>query len=103
MSEKWCGGGDLNPYARRYQILSLARLPFRHLRIDNIVAYSQTTGPTRSRRERGVRSVGCVGGKRGTLPGGPSPTTGPTRSRRERGVRSVGCVGRSQSGRILRR
>ena len=51
----------MNPYARRYQILSLARLPFRHLRIDNIVAYSQTTGPTRSRRERGVRSVGCVG------------------------------------------
>ena len=32
--------------------------------------FGQTTGLTRSRRESGVRLVGCVGGKRGTLPGG---------------------------------
>ena len=28
----WCGRRDLNSYARRHQILSLARLPFRHVR-----------------------------------------------------------------------
>ena len=29
----WCGRRDLNSYARRHQILSLARLPFRHVRV----------------------------------------------------------------------
>ncbi len=28
----WCGRRDLNSYALRHQILSLARLPFRHAR-----------------------------------------------------------------------
>ena len=28
----WCGRRDLNSYASRHQILSLARLPFRHAR-----------------------------------------------------------------------
>ena len=31
--ETWCGRRDLNSYARRHQILSLARLPFRHVRV----------------------------------------------------------------------
>ena len=30
-----CGQRDLNSYARRHQILSLARLPFRHARTSN--------------------------------------------------------------------
>ena len=30
---KWCGRRDLNSYAVRHQILSLARLPFRHARL----------------------------------------------------------------------
>ena len=29
----WCGRRDLNSYALRHQILSLARLPFRHARL----------------------------------------------------------------------
>ena len=29
----WCGRRDLNSYAFRHQILSLARLPFRHARL----------------------------------------------------------------------
>ena len=37
MTMNWCGGGDLNPYARRRQILSLVRLPFRHLRYGTSV------------------------------------------------------------------
>ena len=31
---EWCGRRDLNSYAVRHQILSLARLPFRHARTD---------------------------------------------------------------------
>ncbi len=30
---KWCGRRDLNSYDRSHQILSLARLPFRHVRV----------------------------------------------------------------------
>ena len=33
---KWCGRRDLNSYAFRHQILSLARLPFRHARTGYI-------------------------------------------------------------------
>ncbi len=34
---KWCGRRDLNSYAMRHQILSLARLPFRHARMSKPV------------------------------------------------------------------
>ncbi len=33
----WCGRRDLNSYAMRHQILSLARLPFRHARMNKLV------------------------------------------------------------------
>ena len=33
---EWCGRRDLNSYAVRHQILSLARLPFRHARVRRI-------------------------------------------------------------------
>jgi hypothetical protein len=30
----WCGQEDLNLHTTKYQILNLARLPFRHVRIN---------------------------------------------------------------------
>ena len=33
VKQMWCGRRDLNSYAVRHQILSLARLPFRHARL----------------------------------------------------------------------
>ena len=32
VKQMWCGRRDLNSYVVRHQILSLARLPFRHAR-----------------------------------------------------------------------
>lgn len=31
---KWCGKGDSNPHGINHKILNLARLPFRHSRVD---------------------------------------------------------------------
>ena len=33
VKQMWCGRRDLNSYVVRHQILSLARLPFRHARL----------------------------------------------------------------------
>ena len=33
VKQMWCGRRDLNSYVVRHQILSLARLPFRHARM----------------------------------------------------------------------
>ncbi len=38
---EWCERGDLNPHALRHRILSPARLPFRHSRVNKKVLDSQ--------------------------------------------------------------
>src|ERR1039458_1419745 len=39
---RWCERGDLNPHALRHRILSPARLPFRHSRVQK--KYSKDAG-----------------------------------------------------------
>ena len=40
-----CGRRDLNSYALRHQILSLARLPFRHARLSSSAALAGESDP----------------------------------------------------------